>query len=45
MSALGVINGPDGPKVQLPLYSRKQTQLGHRAMFVSCQEQNTRPVP
>ena len=27
-----VINGSDGPEMRLPLYTRKQTQLGHRAM-------------
>src|SRR5258707_2803933 len=27
---------PDSPKVQLPLYPRKRTQLGHRAMSEKC---------
>src|SRR5260370_34663117 len=34
---LRVINGPDGPEVRLPLYPRKRTQLGHRAMSEKCQ--------
>ena len=29
---------PDGPEVQLPLYPRKRTQVGHRAMSEKCQE-------
>src|SRR5258706_6283526 len=28
---------PDGPEVQLPLYPRKRTQVGHRAMSEKCQ--------
>ena len=26
----GVINGPDGPEIRLPLFPRKRTQVGHR---------------
>jgi len=33
-----VKNGLRGPKVGLPLYPRKRTQLGHRAMSEKCQE-------
>jgi hypothetical protein len=29
-----VINGPDGPEIRLPLFPRKRTQVGHRAMSV-----------
>src|SRR5258706_1554378 len=36
MSAAGQ-TCPDGPEVQLPLYPRKRTQLGHRAMSEKCQ--------
>src|SRR5258708_35865101 len=32
-----VINGPDGPEIRLPLFHRKRTQVGHRAMSGSCQ--------
>src|SRR5436190_11241044 len=32
-----VINGPDGPEIRLPLFPRKRTQVGHRAMSGSCQ--------
>src|SRR5258708_40013027 len=32
-----VINGPDGPEIGLPLFPQKRTQVGHRAMSVSCQ--------
>src|SRR5258706_16358158 len=28
---------PDNPEVQLPLYTRKRTQVGHRAMSEKCQ--------
>src|SRR6476659_2052626 len=31
-----VINGPDGPEIRLPLFPRKRTQVGNRAMSVSC---------
>src|SRR5260221_5054966 len=34
---------PDGPEVQLPLYPRKRTQVGHRAMSVSCQQETLVP--
>src|SRR5216684_2259246 len=34
-----VKSGPDGPEVQLPLYPRKRTQLGHCAMSEMCQQQ------
>src|SRR5882762_3892377 len=30
---------PDGPEVQLPLYPRKRTQVGRRAMSEKCQEE------
>jgi hypothetical protein len=30
------INGPDGPEMRLPLFPRKRTQVGHRAMSGSC---------
>ena len=33
---LWVKTGPDGPEIRLPLYPRKRTQVGHRAMSVSC---------
>ena len=36
---LQVINGPDGPEIRLPLFPRKRTQVGHRDMSVSCQEE------
>jgi len=39
MSESGVINGPDGPEIQLPLFLRQRTQLGHHALSVSCQEE------
>jgi hypothetical protein len=29
-SVKGLINGPDGPEIRLPLYPRKRTQVGHR---------------
>ena len=32
-----VKNGPDGPEIRLPLFPRKRTQVGHRAVSVSCQ--------
>src|SRR5260370_3951494 len=34
---------PDGPEVQLPLYPRKRTQVGHRAMSEKCQQQTHAP--
>ena len=37
-----VINGPDGLEIGLPLFPRKRTQVGHRAMSVSCQTQTWR---
>src|SRR6478736_6551192 len=36
-----VINGPDGPEIRLPLFPRKRTQVGHRAISVSCQQQTS----
>src|SRR5258705_9057466 len=33
---------PDGPEVQLPLYPRKRTQVGHRAMPEKCQQRSMR---
>src|SRR5437016_103358 len=33
---LRVKSCPDGPEVQLPLYPRKRTQVGHRAMSEKC---------
>jgi len=36
-SVKGLINGPDGPEIRLPLFPRKRTQVGHRAMSGSCQ--------
>jgi hypothetical protein len=38
----GVKSCPDSPEVQLPLYTRKRTQLGHRAMSEKCQEATSR---
>jgi len=38
-----VINGPDGPEIRLPLFPRKRTQVGHRAMSVSCQQRTHAP--
>jgi hypothetical protein len=35
---------PDSPEVQLPLCSRKRTQVGHRAMSGSCQRKSRRPI-
>src|SRR3981189_1838751 len=35
----GVKSCPDGPEVQLPLYPRKRSQVGHRAMSEKCQEE------
>src|SRR5712672_1458870 len=32
---------PDGPEVQLPLYPRKRTQVGHRAMSEKCQQRKS----
>src|SRR5258708_32850141 len=43
MSELGLINGPDGPEIRLPLFPRKRTQVGHRAMSVSCQQETPAP--
>ena len=34
----GVINGPDGPEIQLPLVTRKRTQVGHRSTSETCQK-------
>src|SRR6266446_10676487 len=34
---------PDGPEVQLPLYPRKRTQVGHRAMSEKCQHETHAP--
>ena len=31
------LNGPDDPEILLPLFPRKGTQVGHRAVSVSCQ--------
>jgi hypothetical protein len=31
-----VINGLGGPEIRLPLFPRKRTQVGHRAMSVWC---------
>src|SRR5258708_17885178 len=42
---------PDGPEVRLPLYPRKRTQLGHRAMSETCGDERRfseplmRPAP
>src|SRR6266481_7676327 len=36
-----VINGPDGPEIRLPLFPRKRTQVGHRAMSGSCHERKS----
>src|SRR6476661_8747651 len=43
-SPLRVRSGPDGPKVGLPLYPRKRTPGGHRAMSEKCQEETFRVV-
>src|SRR6266478_261184 len=37
-----VNNGPDGPEIRLPLFPQKRTQVGHRAMSVSCQQRTSR---
>src|SRR6478752_7293888 len=37
---LGVINGPGGPEIRLPLFPRKRTQVGHRAMSEKSGSQN-----
>src|SRR6476659_637427 len=37
-----VINGPDGPDIRLPLFPRKRTQIGHRAMSGSWPEPDLR---
>lgn len=34
---------PDDPEVQLPLCTRKRTQIGHRAMSGSCQQETHAP--
>src|SRR5258705_3943102 len=34
--------GPDGPEIRLPLFPQKRTQVGHRAMFGSCQKRKRR---
>jgi hypothetical protein len=36
----GVINGPDGPEIQLPLFPRMRTQVGHQAMSEKCHERS-----
>ena len=41
LGLLWVISGPDGPKVGLPLYPRKRTPGGHRAMSEKCQNQKS----
>src|SRR6476659_523970 len=38
-----VINGLGGPEIRLPLFLRQRTQVGHRAMSVSCQEETHAP--
>src|SRR5258705_13862053 len=38
-ATISVKRRPDGPEVRLPLYPRKRTQLGHRAMSEKCQEE------
>src|SRR6266404_4551029 len=40
MSVLGLINRPDGPEIRLPLFPRKRTQVGHRAMS-GCHEETS----
>src|SRR4029077_13880277 len=39
-----VINGPDGPEIRLPLFPRRRTQVGHRAMSGSCQKRTRAPL-
>src|SRR6476661_296356 len=39
----GVINGPDGPEIGLPLSPRKRTQVGHRTMPGSCEDRTCGP--
>ncbi len=36
-----VINRPDGPEIRRPLYPRKRTQVGHRAMSEMCSQLRT----
>src|SRR5258706_2958429 len=36
---------PDGPEVRLPLYPRKRTQDGHRAMSEKCQKRKSSVFP
>jgi hypothetical protein len=31
VSLLWVINGPDGPEIRLPLFTRNRTEVGRRA--------------
>jgi hypothetical protein len=38
-----VINGPDDPEIRLPLFPRKRTQVGHRAMSGWCHNQTHAP--
>src|SRR5712671_5724795 len=40
-----VINGPGGPEIRLPLYPRKRTQVGHRAMSEKCQKATSGQLP